>query len=144
MKCRTLCTTAIALLLTLASTALASTTWYVDGVNGNDSNDCKTRQTACKTIGHAISLASSGDTIGIGPATYIENLTIGISLKVIGSGASTTIIDGGLVGTVIAISSTSANVTLSRISVTNGLGGISNAGTLTMNNDSISGNTTSC
>jgi hypothetical protein len=50
--------------------------------------------TACKTIGHAISLAHSGDTIMVGSATYTENLTIGISLNVIGSGASTTIVDG--------------------------------------------------
>jgi hypothetical protein len=51
--------------------------------------------TACKTIKHAISLASSGDTIMVAAATYTENLTIGISLKVIGSGARTTIVDGG-------------------------------------------------
>ena len=30
----------------------------------------------------------------VGSATYTENLTIGISLNVIGSGASTTIVDG--------------------------------------------------
>ena len=78
----------LALFLVLTPTAFASI-WYVDGVNGNDSNDCKTRTTACKTIGHAISLSSSGDTIGVGPAIYMENLTISISLKLIGSGATT-------------------------------------------------------
>ena len=34
----------------LAPTALASTTWYVDGVNGSDSNNCLAADTACKTI----------------------------------------------------------------------------------------------
>jgi hypothetical protein len=92
------------LALTLSPAALASSTWYVDGVHGSDNNNCKTPQTACKTIGHAISLAHAGDSIMVAAATYTENLTIGVSLKVIGSGAATTIIDGGAVNTV-AISS---------------------------------------
>lgn len=122
---------------------MAHTTWYVDGANGNDGNDCKTRQTACKTIGHAISLASSGDTIGIGPATYTENLTISISLKVIGSGAATTIIDGGGVATAVTISS--GTVSLSGMTIRRGHsspfgGGIQNYGTLTLGWSTISDN----
>src|SRR5215469_3872348 len=83
----------LALFLALAPTALAAT-WYVNGVSGSDGYNCKSLTTACWSIGHAISLASSGDTIIVAPATYYENLTIGISLNVIGSGVSTTIIDG--------------------------------------------------
>jgi hypothetical protein len=131
----------LALFLALTPTAFASI-WYVDGVNGNDNNDCTTRQTACKTIGHAISLASPGDTIGVGPATYTENLTISFSLKVIGAGATTTIIDGGGVNTVVTISS--AYVTLSKVTIQNGLsafgGGISNNGALTLNNSTVTQN----
>ena len=56
-------------LIMLSSPALAGT-WYVDGVKGDDGNNCKTKATACATIGHAISLASSGDTIQIAAATY--------------------------------------------------------------------------
>jgi nitrous oxidase accessory protein NosD len=74
-----------ALLMGLAPTALASTTWYVDGVNGSDS--CMSPATACKTIGRAITLASPGDSIMIAAATYKENLTIGKSLNLIGAGA---------------------------------------------------------
>jgi hypothetical protein len=49
----------VALFLTLAPIA-AGTTWYVDGVKGNDSNKCNSPTTpACKTIGHAIALAAS-------------------------------------------------------------------------------------
>jgi hypothetical protein len=70
------------LFLALVPTAMASSKWYVDGVNGSDNNDCKSPQTACKTIGHAISLASSGDSILVAAATYTENLTIRFSLKV--------------------------------------------------------------
>lgn len=140
----------VVLFLTLAPAALASNTWYVDGVNGNDGNDCKTAQTACKTIGHALSLCSSGDTIMVAPATYIENLTINFSLKIIGYDASTTIVDGGGVSTVFTISSTTANVVLSKLTIRNGNapeqpnneegGGIYNSGALTINYSIISGN----
>jgi hypothetical protein len=126
----------LTLLLALCTAALASTTWYVDGARGDDNNDCKSRQHACKTIGHAISLASSGDSVMVAPATYTENLTISISLKVIGSSAKTTIIDGGGVNTVVTISKKNAHVTLSQVTIRNGLaasgGGIYNSGTLTV------------
>lgn len=133
----------IELLLPLCPTALASTNWYVDGVNGNDANDCRETQTACKTIGHAISsLASPGDSIIVAPATYTEHLSIGISLKLIGSGANTTIIDGGSINSVIENSG--KQVTLSNITIQNGLsvygGGIYNVGTLTINNSTVNGN----
>jgi hypothetical protein len=138
----------VALFLALAPAALAST-WYVDGVNGNDQNDCKSPQTACKTIGHAISLASSGDTIKVAPATYTENLTISISLKILGASAKTTIVDGGGNGTVVTIPNASANVTLSELTVENGYnkarngygGGINNSGALTVSKSTVSGNT---
>ena len=88
----------LALFLTLAPAALASSTWYVDGVNGNDINDCLSSQTACQTIGHAISLCSPGDTVMVNPAIYTENLTIDRSLKIIGADAATTIVDGNQAG----------------------------------------------
>jgi len=138
----------LALVLALAPAALASNTWYVDGVNGSDNNDCKSPQTACKTIGHAISLASSGDTIMVARAIYTENLTISISLKIIGSGAKTTIIDGGQKGSVVTISS-NAQVRLAKVTIQDGAsssywgGGIFNVGTLTISNSTISGNSAS-
>ena len=145
MKCRTVCATAIALLLTLASTAVASTTWYVDGVHGNDHNNCKTRTTACKTIGHAISLASSGDTIGVGPATYTENFNIDRSLRIVGSGASTTIVNGGMYkGSVILLNGPTAS--LSKLTIGSGSGATRgggiymSGGSLTITDSSITGN----
>src|SRR5438874_1318012 len=135
----------IALFLLVVPTALASTTWYVDGVNGSDSNSCTSPTSACKTIGHAISLAASGDSIIVAAATYAENLTISSSLTVIGSGASTTIIDGQAAGSVVTIPNSSAQVTLSNITIRNGAltiygGGIDNWGTLTINSSTVSGN----
>ena len=104
----------------IAPTALASTTWYVEWGKRQRQQQLQLTQTACKTIGHAISLASSGDSIMVAAATYTENLTIGFSLKVIGSGASTTIIDGGGVNTVVTISNPHAHVTLSKLTIRNG------------------------
>jgi hypothetical protein len=132
----------LAVFLALTSTALARSTWYVNGVSGSDGNACTSPTTACKTIGHAISLASSGDSIMVAAATYKENLTIGLSLTLIGAGASTTIIDGGYITTVLTISN--ADVVLSRVTIQHGSarngGGIVNYGILTIKASTISGN----
>src|SRR5262249_29172864 len=123
-----------------------STKWYVDGVNGSDSNDCKSSTTACKTIGHAISLAASGGSITVAAATYPEKVTIGVSLKLTGAGASNTVIDGGGVfSTAVVTISPGVVATLSKFTIRNGFasegGGINNSGTLTINNSVLSANT---
>jgi len=134
----------LALFSALASTAGASTTWYVNGANGSDHNNCLSAATACQTIGKAISKAVSGDSITIAPAVYGENLTINFSLRLIGSNARTTIIDGAKSRRVISILSTSAAVTLSNLTIRNGIatggGGIHNSGNLTLSNSAITGN----
>jgi predicted outer membrane repeat protein len=144
MKSRKLICVAALTLFAAVPTALASTTWYVNGVSGSDSNNCMSALTACKTIGHAISLASSGDSIIVAPTTYTENLTIGFSLSVIGFGASSTIIDGGGANTVVTISNSNAHVTLSKLTIRNGHaqfgGGIYNLGMLTLSHSIIGGN----
>src|SRR5215469_9019076 len=134
----------LALFSALAPAALASTTWYVNGGNGNDTNNCLSPTTACKTIGHAISLALSGDTIMVAAATYRENLTIVRSLTITGAGVTTTIIDGGGVNSVVTVSSANAHVSLSKLTIRNGSakcgGGILNIGTLAIIGSTISGN----
>jgi hypothetical protein len=134
-----------ALLLTLSQSAAAISLWYVDEVHGSDQNNCRTPVTACKTIGHAISLAGSGDAILVAAATYQENLNIGFSLTVLGSGVGTPIIDGGGVNRVVTVSSASARVGLANLTIRNGFGatgggGIFNRGTLTVTNSTVSGN----
>jgi hypothetical protein len=133
-----------ALLLAAAGSG-ESATLYVNGRTGKDSNSCKSAQSACKTIGHAIGLASSNDSIIIGSATYTENLTITINLNLIGAGATTTIVDGGGNARVISILSTTAKVSLSKLTIRNGVaaggGGILNWGTLTLSNCTVSTNT---
>jgi hypothetical protein len=135
--------------LALCVPIASATTWYVNGISGSNTNTCLSPTTACKTIKHAISLAVSGDSIIVAAATYKERLTIGKNLKILGSGAPTTIIDGGGVNTVVTISNTSAHVTLSKLTVRNGHagsgtaqrgGGISNVGTLSFSDGTVSGN----
>ena len=133
-----------AAMVLFAPTAKASTTLYVNGVTGSDSDSCESPTTACKTIGHAISLAASGDNVIVSAATYSDVLTVSLNLNLIGAGASTTIIDGRASGTVVTISNTTAHVTLSNLTIRNGKAssgaGIKNSGTLTLSNSVVSGN----
>jgi hypothetical protein len=137
----------LGLLLCLGSNALASTVRYVNGVNGKDSNSGRTAATACKTIGHVISLSSAGDSIMVAAATYTENLKIIFDLTIVGAAARTTIIDGRHTAAVVTISSATAHVNLSQLTLRNGSGhlhgggGIYNAGTLAIVNTTVSGNT---
>ena len=129
----------------MAPTARANTTWYVNGVSGSDTNNCASALSACKTIGHVISQALSGDSIIVAAATYSENLNIGFSLNLIGSGANTTIIDGGGRAGVVGISNNSV-VSISDVTIRNGHnwygegGGIYNNARLTINASTITGN----
>src|SRR5271169_2161812 len=131
-------------LIMLSSPALAGT-WYVDGVNGDDANGCKTKATACATIGHAISLAAAGDTIQIAAATYQENLSIPFNLTLNGARAATTIIDGTNSANVVTvgagISLTLSNLTIKRGVGYQGGGGVNNSGTLTVNKSNFYVNT---
>jgi hypothetical protein len=134
------------LLFSMAWSSLASaSTWYVNGVSGSDSYSCTSPTNACRTIKHSISLATSGNSIIVAPAIYTENLlTIGNSLKVIGSGANTTIVDGGGTNTVIKISNTGAQVTISKLTIRKGAanfgGGVYNLGMLTLSHVIITAN----
>ncbi len=90
MKYKLMLSTLVVLFLTMVPNAFASSSWYVDGVHGNDTNDCRSTQHACKTIGHAITLASSSDSVFVASATYPEIVTISFSLNVIGYSVSAT------------------------------------------------------
>ena len=146
MKSQKLICLAVLTLFGVLPTAQAHSKWYVDGVNGSNRNDCKSPQTACKTIGHAISLSSRGDSILVASATYAENLGIPFSLKIVGSGAARTIVDGGGVASVVLILNPKAHVTLSQITMRNGGGqgdggGVYNCfATVTIDSSILSGN----
>jgi len=103
-----------------ASGQASDRTWYVDGAHGNNHNDCKSPQEACRTIRHAIKLTAPGDSIIIAAAIYPENLTMPHSLNLIGSGSATTIIDGEGIGSVIL--NGRPGVTVSNVTMRNGGG----------------------
>ena len=137
----------VLIVLIMLSSPVLAATWYVDGVYGDDGNDCKTKATACATIGHAISLAASGDTIQIAAATYQENLSIPFSLTLNGAKAATTIIDGTDSANVFTVG-TGIKLTLSNLTIEKGVGytgggGVNNSGTLTVNNSLFYLNTAS-
>lgn len=134
------------IVLTMLSSPALAASWYVDGVHGDDGNNCKTKITACATIGHAISLAASGDTIQIAAATYQENLTIPFNLTLNGVKATTTIIDGTDTANVFIVGA-GISLTLSNLTIEKGLGyspgggGVNNSGTLTVKNSAFNVNT---
>jgi hypothetical protein len=86
----------VALLLTVgAAAAQAATTRYVStpAHGGNDNsgaNTCASSATPCATIGQAVSKASSGDTIRIGPGQFSEAVSATTkALTFIGAGSGT-------------------------------------------------------
>jgi hypothetical protein len=129
MKSRKLMCVAILTLFAAVPIASASK-WYVDGKHGNDNNKCRSRQHACKTISNAISLTLPGDLIFVAPATYHEGLFIPFNLKIIGSGAKTTIVDCGGVYCQAAVvgSEPKVPVVLSRMTFRNGAGPVDGGG----------------
>jgi hypothetical protein len=147
LKSRTLVCVAALTSFAFAPAALASSKWYVDGVHGSDNNNCRSRKHACKTISNALLLTLPGDSIFVDPATYHEGLYIPFNLKIFGSGAKTTIVDGGGISQVAVVGSEpKAPVTLSRMTFRNGGGqadggGIYNCfGTLTVIDSIITSN----
>jgi len=140
---------AILALFATVPNALGANTWFVDGVNGSDLNDCRSRQHACKTISNAIALTLPGDSIVVAPATYHESIVIPYTLNIIGSDAKTTIVDPGGQQNQAAVvgSEPRVPVTLSRMTFRGAAGlidsggGIYNCfGTLTVIDSIITGN----
>ncbi len=127
--------------------APSATTWYVNGSTGQDSNDCQTPATACKTIGAAVNKAANGDTIQIAAGTYVENLTIRKSLTLVGAGQDQTIVDGNKNGRVVTIDEQGKVISISAMTLRNGRadndrgGGVYNVSTLVLDHVSILSNT---
>jgi len=73
----------------LAATPMASasgSTLYV-AIGGSDTGNCQVQATPCATITYAASQASTGDTIDVGPGTFVASVgnAIGVLLTVQGS-----------------------------------------------------------
>jgi len=105
---------------------------------------CNVQTSTCyASIQSAINAAGSGNTIDIGVGTYAEHLSISTNLTLQGATAGSSIVDGSASGSVLTVG-TGATVTIVDVTLRNGSnsfgGGIDNNGTLTLNNDTISGN----
>ncbi len=72
-----------------APTAARGGPWFVDAVNGNDSNSglAAGAGNAFATINHAISVAASGDTINVASGTYSEHVAVNKTLTILGANA---------------------------------------------------------
>jgi predicted outer membrane repeat protein len=124
---------------------LSGAKWYVGGVRGSNQNDCKSPKRACKTIGHAMSLTSPGDSIIVAAATYPENLNVRHSMQIIGAGAARTIVDARHLASAFLITHNGSVVTISGMTMRNA-GGLGDGGgiyncftTLTIVNSVIKG-----
>lgn len=119
--------------------AVTITTCLVTG-NSNQSST---------TLQAAVDAATAGDTLTV-QGTCAGTITVGKDLTLTGqpaSGYPTPTLDGNQAGTVLTIGQ-GATVIINTLTITGGIasgccgGGISNRGTLTLNNDIVSGNTT--
>ncbi|HQR34456.1 MAG TPA: CSLREA domain-containing protein, partial [Blastocatellia bacterium] len=121
---------------------------FINVTTGNDANSGATLALPIKTIAHGIAIASLGDDLMIASGTYPENnLVVGAFINFQGAGAASTIVNGGQINRVFQINGGS-QVGISNLTITNGRtvsgqpggGGINNAGTLSLANCVISGN----
>jgi hypothetical protein len=132
--------------------ARAATNRVVATSGSDTGNDCSNSATPCATIQHAIEQATAGDTIQVAAGTYQEHVTVNKDVTIRGAGASSTIVDGTDSGRVFQINS-GVTVTLDKLKITRGRvntagppfynnlgGGISNLGTLTLTNSTVSNN----
>jgi hypothetical protein len=107
------------------------------------------------TLAAAIEAASAGDIIELAGGTFLERVTIGKSLALLGAGAVRTILDGGQAGRVVTIPA-GVTVIMADLTIRNGRtasdtaedgrgvpgGGIHNAGNLTLIRCEVSANAT--
>jgi hypothetical protein len=126
--------------------------------NGSDTTSPNCQPGPCRTISHAIKAANPGDTISIIAGTYsvpLETfpLVIDKDLFIVGAGAGTctnlvACIDATGAGTRVMAINAGVTVTIFGVTITGGNlgnapegGGIRNAGTVTLNDSIVSGNT---
>src|SRR5438552_65029 len=94
---------------------------YVDAAGSDATNDGSLQAAPCATIGHAIAVASAGDTLQVAAGTYREQVSIGTSLTLVGAGAGNSIIQAPPTlpagGNVVTIQGTGVSVDFSGFTV---------------------------
>ncbi|MBP7688534.1 MAG: hypothetical protein KA765_11520 [Thermoflexales bacterium] len=129
--------------LAQAAPTLSGGPFYV-ATTGNDSNDCLSPATACRSIGAAIGKAAGGCAILIAAGTYYEWLTLDKDLTLFGTDQAPAVIDGGSAGRVMTVP-LSVTVNLVNLTLQHGLAaqgaGIYNQGTLLLSDSTVAYNT---
>src|SRR5207237_1291298 len=73
--------------------------WYVDaGPLGSDFNSCLTASSPCKTISGGIGKAANNETVIVAAGSYTEFVALDRHLTVVGAGAGSTLLIGGVSG----------------------------------------------
>jgi hypothetical protein len=156
---------AFALAVPFASSGIAAAApvntpavWHV-APGGEASAPCgATKATACASIDTAISEASAGDTIRVAAGTYTaatasDRVDVTKNLTVTGAGQTSTVLDGNSLGTTLTVDP-GVTATVKGFTITGGTGsaasesgvpaqaggGVFNGGTLTLTDDTITGN----
>ena len=109
-----LCCALAAATLLVPAVASAATTLVVDddGTYDAGTNGCDGTDVAYTTINAANTAAVNGDTIFVCPGTYVEiQILINKAITLQGSGAATTIIDGGGLNSLTSPGTLRINVT---------------------------------
>ena len=105
--------------LVTAVPVAAQTDYYV-ATTGSDSGG-GTSSDPWATIGHALSIVPSGDTIHVAAGTYHEYITLTNGVKVLGAGRDFTFIEGGGSGTMVtATNIVDTTTTLDGFTITGG------------------------
>lgn len=94
---------------------------YVDPAGSDATNDGSLQAAPCATIGHAIAVASAGDTLQVAAGTYREQVSISTSLTLVGAGAGNSIIQAPPTlpagGNIVTIQGTGVSVDFSGFTV---------------------------
>jgi Bacterial Ig-like domain (group 3) len=125
----------------VAAQAAAATTLYVSQ-GGLNSGTC-TSASPCATVSYALTKAPSGATIEVS-GTIDDHLSISSPVTITtwpgGPAGSPAVLDGTASGTVVFVGALVAGVTLHDLTIENGTLGITNNGTLTVTDSTVSGN----
>jgi hypothetical protein len=114
---------------------------------GTDTGGCLDSGNPCRTIQYAVDASGANDTIHVAAGSYVENITIDVTLALSGAGASVTTVDGSRSGPVVSVMIVPANsgtAAISGMTLTNGseCGILSSESSLVVTDCVISGNDT--
>jgi len=107
-----------------AASEVPGAIWHVDGVNGDNSNDGLTRETAFATIQKGVSTAEDCDRVVVWPGVYDGPVYIVDKAIVVKSADEAAVIDGGFDDAVVFYSWEGKEAVLKNFVIKNGFAGV--------------------